>query len=308
MEEDPNLKDNKISNEAEGGQTIRSSIRTYEKDASEALKNQNSSLSSIFIAEQKKKETNTPPPKESGPKRWPYVLGGVFLIIVALIAVVFAVLKFFPKNDILQTPVAINKIVVPDKEINIDITDLSSLEIQKELQKVKISSKEKVGDVLVVNLVASTTESIKSADFFAKLSWRIPNKLTRMLEDDYAYGVHSFDGNAPFMVFKVSSYEQAFSGMLDWEKNIVSDLSISFDIPENTPIEVPSESTSTPPTFVIVKDVFVDKVVKNKDTRMVIRNGVPILLYSFSDRKTLIITTNENTFKEIMAHLSADRF
>ena len=287
-------------------QNLRSSIRTYEKDASDALKNQNSSLGSIFIAEQKKREIFETKEEKRDYKKWFYIAGGIILLVLALSAVVYAIFKVFPKEDdnISNSPILTNKIVVANKEINIDTTNLSSVEIQKELQKIGINSKEALGEVLVINLVASTTESIKASELITKLSWRMPKSLTRVLENDYAFGIHSFENNTPFIVFKVSSYEQAFGGMFLWERDMVSDLSIFFDIPEKDSV-VLGASTSTPPN---TSEAFVDRVVKNKDTRMIVRDGNPILLYSFVDRCTLIITTNENTFKEIMTHLSAGRF
>lgn len=293
--------DNKINEE---GVTERSSIRTYERDASEALKNKDSSLSSIFIAEQKKKETIEVAEEPKGPRKWPYIIGGIVFFVAAAALVFFVWYRFFMPRDNVTPVVITNKIIVVDQEKSIDTAGLSALEIQQKLQDVRKNSDLPLGNIMVINLLASTTSNLKSETIFSRLSWRIPGKLLRSVEDDFVFGVHAFDGNQPFIVLKISSYEQAFAGMLEWEKDIVSDLGLFFGI---TPASTDT-GTSATSTTATTRDVFVDKVIRNKDTRVLMRNNSPVLIYSFYDRKTLIITTNENTFKEIMAHLSPDRF
>jgi hypothetical protein len=50
-------------------------------------------------------------------------------------------------------------------------------------------------------------------------------------------------------------------------------------------------------------------VVKNKDTRILRdSHGNTVLLYSFINKETLIITTNEATFNEIYDRLTVSSF
>ena len=55
-------------------------------------------------------------------------------------------------------------------------------------------------------------------------------------------GVYSWNGNQPFIILKTDSYENAFAGMLSWEKNIAGDLSALF--PRNIPPPM-EETTAT---------------------------------------------------------------
>ena len=47
------------------------------------------------------------------------------------------------------------------------------------------------------------------------------------------------------------------------------------------------------------EDVFVDKYIQNHDARVLENNGETKLMYSFADRKYLIITNNEEALAEI---------
>jgi len=54
---------------------------------------------------------------------------------------------------------------------------------------------------------------------------------------------------------------------------------------------------------------FVDVVIKNKDVRMLTDEYEhPILLYTFADKDTIILTTNEFTLKEILDRMTNRRF
>ena len=75
--------------------------------------------------------------------------------------------------------------------------------------------------------------------------------------------------------------------MLKWEKDMVSDVGKLFGISVN--------ASSTPQTFV-------DQERRNKDLRVLKdENGKVILLYSFIDNNTLLITKNENVFGAVLS-------
>jgi hypothetical protein len=75
--------------------------------------------------------------------------------------------------------------------------------------------------------------------------------------------------------------------MLKWEKTMAQDLGGLFEIPADT-------GTST--------EIFLDEALRNKDLRILQDNGgKTILLYSFIDKQTLLITKNENVFNAILA-------
>lgn len=85
----------------------------------------------------------------------------------------------------------------------------------------------------------------------------------------------------------------------------ISGSSSSSTATSTTPI-VPT-TPETPDVF--VPHAFEDAVVKNKDVR-ILRDaaGKVALMYGFYDKETIIITNDENTFKEVVARLASRRF
>jgi hypothetical protein len=99
-------------------------------------------------------------------------------------------------------------------------------------------------------------------------------------------GIYSFDTNEPFIILTTNDFANSFSGMLRWEKDMVSDFEKIFLISQkigSTTVE------------------FVDEALRNKDLRILQNeNKKTILLYSFVDKNTIVITTNESIFTAIV--------
>ena len=99
-------------------------------------------------------------------------------------------------------------------------------------------------------------------------------------------GTYSFDTNALFLILSINDYPSAYAGMLKWEPNILSDIGGLF--------EVRAQASTT-------KLEFSDEALQNKDLRIVKDlNGNTLFLYSFIDKNTLVLTTNENILTAIM--------
>lgn len=110
-----------------------------------------------------------------------------------------------------------------------------------------------------------------------------PAIFSQALDNSYMLGVYSKNERYPVLIFKIKLYENAFAGMLEWENRIATDLAKIW----------PIKSTG-------VSSKFTDKYLDNHDTRELSdENGNLVLIYSFIDRKTLAITTNEETLRAI---------
>lgn len=165
----------------------------------------------------------------------------------------------------------------------------------------------------------NSAQEIAAPDFLYALMPSIPQELLRTLEPVYLLGVHSFDENQSFLILRADLYEVAYGAMLKWERTLFDDLTPLFvRTPslriEDTPV-VPVEpalSTSTASSTVasttpgaapsrIVQTIFIDKVIENRDTRSIVNEaGDVLLLWTFLDRNTILITTNEYTLREII--------
>lgn len=153
----------------------------------------------------------------------------------------------------------------------------------------------------------SRTELLPASLLLSRIGENAPPALARsLLDDEYMLGIHASLGKHPFLILKPTYYENAFASMLAWERDITEDLAPFFTT-GNEGLVVESETgTSTAPRRVTA--IFEDRVVENKDTRILYNNrDEVVLLYSFVDRETLIITTNRATFLEIVKRMEAKR-
>ena len=107
-------------------------------------------------------------------------------------------------------------------------------------------------------------------------------------------GVLGGEPNDTFLLMRVDSYENAFAGMLDWEKNLKEDL---------LPLFQPEELIATIPNDAVFHDV----TIKNKDARALTdAGGKSVLIYSFYNQNLLIITTTESALRTITSQLDTE--
>ncbi len=185
---------------------------------------------------------------------------------------------------------------------------------------------------------------LSASDWLGLLETHIPEALARSLDTKMMFGFYQFDQGRPFIILKTSSYETAFAGMLDWENNLNADLAplfgpalvqrfTSFIPPEESDdfsnpqattsatgtasttavaaTPTPATKRSDPPrtTTLFLPHAFEDAIIVNKDVRLLRDNdGKIALVYGFYDKQTIVITTDENTFKEVVTRLSSRRF
>lgn len=110
-----------------------------------------------------------------------------------------------------------------------------------------------------------------------------PESVRRSLKNVFMFGFHNINQKIePFLVLKTDFFQNTFSGMLKWEPYIWNDLQkwgVEGEVSGN----------------------FIDKIIKNKDTRILQdQNGNIKIIYSFLDKETMLLTTNEATFLEIL--------
>ncbi len=136
-------------------------------------------------------------------------------------------------------------------------------------------------------------------EFIRALDMQIPEELVRTLEDEFFFGFHSVDEQAPVLVFRISSYERAFGGMLAWEKTLNTDLAPIFT--GLSPLIKNAEG-------LVVQRTFIDTVIQNFDVRALKDDAGTIqLYYSFPTRSLLIISESQYSFPEVLSRLRAER-
>jgi len=144
---------------------------------------------------------------------------------------------------------------------------------------------------------------ITAKEFVTLAGFKMPDIAKRTLLPDFMVGTYSFRKNLPYVIFKTSSFENTYAGMLNWEKDMADDFKILFRLPGyDQNIGISAELTPS------VFKKFEDKVIVNKDVRLLRDElGNIILLYGIIDKETVIITVSDVAFKEILNRLNKEQ-
>lgn len=262
-------------------------IRTYQGDVAEALQRQKESLVSIQQAEHIKRQslgTMSEATEGSGNKKKFFLLLGT-LILLALGAVGVWYTYFQYKSQtavpVLTTPE--NRFFSIDSEENLSVASSSRLDFIHTISIVEASVAPSETKQFLLN--------IKTAELFKILETRAPGSLTRALGPEFMLGAY---GPNNFLIFKLTSFENTFAGMLNWEANIAMDIGPLFSTRE-----LLRDSTSTP--------VFIDVTDRNKDIRALFIGSKYVMLYSFFDNQMLIITDDMETMRVLIERLEREK-
>lgn len=304
-------------------------IRTFQDDIAQRVQTRDTSIVSIASAEQDRQHESLKEKERELKKKkrhangesaglGTYVkigLSGLF-IGVSIAGLAFFGYLFLQPNDAVIVD-TLPEYIFSDEQTRVDVTGQARREFMNTLvaEKEKVSLRLGAISYLYLTLTTRLPEGgerinlLSSTEFFERIEANVSGSLTRSLEPMMMFGVHVFDRNPPFLIFKVNFYENAFAGMLQWEPDMQVDLAPLFGpalLIQKTAPEMPPESIE--PSSASLGQ-FTDEIVRNKEVR-VLRNSDDkiVLLYGFVDKKTLVITTNEFTFAEIVTRLSSRRF
>jgi len=137
------------------------------------------------------------------------------------------------------------------------------------------------------------------------LAPNVPEELVRTLTGTYLLGVHTYDGTQAFLLLETDSYEGAFAAMLAWERTMRGDLLPLFNR-EPRP-HIPEEGVSTSSVGSVpqlLQTGFSDKILENRDARVVLNtSGDILLLWAPLGPNLFVITTNEYTLREVISRL-----
>lgn len=249
--------------------------------------------------------TERPQPTAPQNKRkLPLLLISMLFLVLGAGALYGAYLFFFTE-DTPRVNLGFDTLILAEESIEVDITTLSGEDLVGTLAREK-NNLSTPGDVIVHIKPVETSAAagdervvreFAGSFFFERLAPNAPTALARSFGDAYMLGVFVSGQAQPFLIMKPTFYENAFAAMLAWEKTMRGDLSPLFR----------NEAASAFDSNVSPAD-FEDKVIANKDTRVLYNDaGDVILLYSFTSRDTLVITTGEAAFLEILKRINAKR-
>lgn len=289
------MNEDKLQNNNQGLKVLR----TYSSDMADAVKTNEMSVIKIALAEKEKKEKENLYKETSSPNNSKifFAIGGIVLIIIAIIGSYF----LFQKKKQNETPAPIvnnlETFIVYDSSSDIDVTNINNIvDLKSKIEQEEISG---IKALFLKKKSGLFSETITSNDFLSLLNTSAPGALTRSLSDKYLLGEYQ-DPNSPtqenspaiFLIFETTDYNQAYASMLDWEKTMLRDLSILFNLDNFSS----TNSLSGKP--------WRDVVVNNKDVRVLYKeDGQGLLYYSFVNKNNFVITNNLEALKEVIKRL-----
>lgn len=280
------------------------SIRTYQDDIRETIESRRGSIASIALAQQKKKDLfdfsneEARDASEAAPEH--NYKKTITIILVVLMMVLGASIfgySYFVNQKSATTKVeeTVPSLVFAENAKKMDITGVEKEDLKKMVSMQTFKEDYKLSTITNLYFVekgefAENRTTLQR--FFFLIDSSMPQSLSRSLDREFMYGVHSWNGNQAFIVTKTRFYENAFAGMLEWEKNMASDLLMMLG------------KNGLNEQQLNIK--FEDDIIKNRDVRVLRDTDTRqiLLLYMFKDRNTIIITTNVETLDEVLSRLN----
>ncbi len=277
----------------------RGTIRTFRMDVASEISSKNITEADIALAEEKRRR-DTGARRLSG-SRLGFELPSlktVGAIGIALLALLFLTAFIYdlvhPEEGTDTAQRAPESIIFAEKATKVDLSSAKSLaDAQKEIEKARNagSGKKNTVEYLYFSIKNGSSEQILDTQtFFSALLPQAPNPLTRSLGKPFMYGVYTSSEKTPFLLLSLDSYESAYAGMLSWEERLHYDI---LPLLGGNPNEKLRQELS-----------WKDDTLRNTDIRREVdAGGNSILLYSFLDRKTLLITQSDVVFYEVLGRL-----
>lgn len=266
-------------------------LRTFKSDAEEAVRYGNASKVTIALAEQKKREASSKieytKEKHSSPGLY------IALVLILILALGGGWYYWFissqPKQEKVVTPTVTFKSYVAYTKASTLVLDSGSNALTLIAAKLGASTGP-LGTVTALVPISNTGATSIAPLSSVVSGTHIPDRLLRSLSDDYMIGSYTYDVQSPFIVLKNTFFQNAFSGMLAWEKDMREDLLPLIQVSSPDTLEQDATSTS-----------FEDGVLSNIDIRSLKdASGKTILVYAFADNDTIVITTTINSLKYLL--------
>ncbi|MBX2866486.1 hypothetical protein KTR10_00800 [Candidatus Kaiserbacteria bacterium] len=173
---------------------------------------------------------------------------------------------------------------VTQEPIELDLNEYLPLE-QLATLPVRLENQEAtISQVVIVTRQGETTP-LTTTQFLTAVAENVPSTLVRSLNGSMvAGGIRTGGGTYPYLLFRTINFDNAFAGMLAWERSMGTDLNELFTRAQG--------------------DIFVDRVLENQHVRVLYDvNGIERLVYGFVSGRMLIITNTSASFKAIVSEL-----
>jgi hypothetical protein len=280
-------------------------VHTLKHDLQSVVREQKMSVVRAVALEQQKKRVEPVVPQVQHANRLPFVLGTMFAFLTLGLLGLGGVYGIAQLQSNTNQTVPSEALVFAEQTLGFPIPDGSPQSVKATLAQARTTGGT-LGSLMHIIPTVSQNSSEGVADrpatldeFFVAIGATPPESLMRALGDNFFFGIHTVDKNAPILVLEVESYARAFEGMLLWENGLNGDLAPVFAA---VPRLVLNESG------IPVERPYSDVVMRNYDVRALKDDAGNIqLYYSFPTQNLLVIAESPYTFTEILSRLRAGR-
>ncbi len=264
---------------------LQKPLRTYESDLAAVMSKNKTSSATIAIAESKRKEeTQRNEQAESGEPKKSHAkqILLTFLGFVFIGAGAFGGYYFYKKSAFARPPVEVQPIVIPsiipyDKQVALSTTSKGDKLIAEMHALIN-------AETMPPGKIVELSTGVSVSAFIQQAAIAVPDMIQRSITDRWMLGAYTEEtgGKTIFIALSTDFFQNVFAGMLAWENTMPDDLATFFGYTQDD-------------SYFNTQGTFSDKVIRNRDVRE-FRNaeGELLLLYSFVNKETLIITTTES--------------
>src|SRR3989344_2360453 len=277
-----------------------SPLRTYKQDVAAGLGTEGTSIASIAIQEQKKRE------EESLTGELESRLSKRLVVIIAALVVIGAIILSFvvflyqqtPATVVIPTATLPAPLLYAETQEQMSAAGKTAATLYKDVSAKLSGASLASGSINEVVLTKASSTPLSPQEFSTALDLGIPDKLIRFVDKKFMLGAYSFRTVRGFIVLQPFSYGSVLSELLAWEEDMPGQL-----VPLLTGKELPTTVGS-----------WQDAVIRNIDVRLLKdAGGATLLLYSFLPARSsggaqlLIIAPDEELFAELLLRSQSPR-
>lgn len=304
-----------IEKEKQAAFSIIKPIQTFERDVAESIRKTDASVASINIAEQKKKaEERSSGTAVQTTER--IAFNGVYLLVSIVLIVgtigVLGILYFIYQSKAPVVSVTEIPLISINNSRSVDVSSFNRDQLVQAISNnLQPEAEGSFTEIKLVEKVAAGGEvgdeargelrKISAEKFISTIGESAPASLARALGTEWLFGFYSRGGRAePFVLNSINSFDNTFDGMLQWESKMATDLKSFLEyqrtIGTSTEIFRPNTTGKS----------FEDVVIRSKNVRVLKdADNEVVLLYSFLSDKYIVVTTSEQSFREILTRFLA---
>lgn len=305
---DPNTKPKSV---------IQKPIRTYESDLAEELAKKRATVITMAIAENKKetgteKISNTPVEKKSYAKNTILFILSMILVVVGIGGGYYLYLQSPLSLQEVQTIKSkLPSIISPDIQKIVPLGTAKGVELPEKTRDVLINGDiqpQKITEFVLMQGIGSSTQRITGPEFIKIFDLKTPDIINRSITDKWMLGTFDTEKEKlPFIILTSDFFQNTYAGMLKWENSLPDELAVLLNYESKSKQD--NSATTTLNSFFTIKGKFEDRTIMNRDVREFINeSGEMLVLYSFVDKDTLIITTSEITLKSLIEKIEKQTY